>query len=110
VTAAARDRPAIPDTEGESRFNLVNWRGLQNDGLLPAGMDDSEHWIWGEGIPADIELFQGIRVVLLGSPPYIRTLTPERRFEGMHAELEVTEKLPLEGVRDRLERIAASEH
>jgi hypothetical protein len=110
VAAAARDRPPVPDTLAEARFNLFGWRGLQADGTLPTGMDGSDHWIWGEGIPADIEPFQGARVVLLGPPPYARTWNPERRFEGMQAEVEVMEKLTRDGVRDRLARIAASEH
>lgn len=110
VAAAARSSPAAPGLLAEARFNLVGWRGLQPDGLLPTGMDGGEHWIWGEGIPADIEPFQGSRVVLLGPPPYPRTWGAERRFEGMQAEIEVMEKLPFDSVRDRLTRIARSEH
>jgi hypothetical protein len=83
---------------------------LQPDGLLPTGLDGSEHWIWGEGVPADIEAFQGSRVILLGPPPYPRDWAAERRFDGMHAEIEVMEKLPFDSVRDRLARIARSEH
>ncbi len=110
VAAAARDGPPAGDLVAEARFNLVGWRGLQSDGTLPTGLDGSEFWIWGEGIPADIERFQGTRVILLGPPPYPRTWSAERRFEGMHAEIEVMEMLPFDSVRDRLARIARSEH
>jgi hypothetical protein len=110
VVAAVRDRAPVGDIRAEAHFNLVGWRGLQSDGSIPAGMDGSDHWIWGEGIPSDIEPFQGTRIVLLGSAPYVRSWRPERRFEGMRAELEVMEKLASDGVRDRLARIAASEH
>jgi hypothetical protein len=110
VAAAARDGPPVPDLLAEARFNLVGWRGLQPDGLLPTGLDGSEYWIWGEGVPADIEPFQGTRVILLGPPPYPRDWAAERRFDGMHAEIEVLEKLPFDSVRDRLARIARSEH
>lgn len=110
VAAAARDGAPVPDLLAEAKFNLVGWRGLQPDGLLPTGLDGSEHWIWGEGVPADIERYQGSRVILLGPPPYPRDWAAERRFDGMHGEIQVLEKLPFDSVRDRLARIARSEH
>ena len=110
VAAAARASAAVPGTTADARFNLVGWRGLQADCTLPTGMDGSDCWIWGEGTPADIEPFQGTRVILLGPSPYSRTWSPERRFDGMHAEIEVMDKLSSDAVRDRLRRIAASEN
>jgi hypothetical protein len=68
--AAARDgavREGCPGAHGA--FNLWTWRGLKADGTLRDPMSGSSHWIWNEGVPADIPSFDGERVVLLGPPP-----------------------------------------
>ena len=60
IVAAARDRPVDPAaTLAEGAFNLMNWQALRPDRTLPAGQDGSAHWIWNEGVPADIEGFEG---------------------------------------------------
>jgi hypothetical protein len=116
VVAAAKDGPVpmpgdrrsknFPPAEGA--FNLWNWRGLQPDGRLPDGYGHSKHWIWNEGQPADIELFEGTRIILLGPPPYHRTWNAGRFFPHINSELEVLEKLPEEQVRQWLTRITAA--
>jgi hypothetical protein len=76
-------------------FNLYNWTALQPDGSLPEGqgMDGAAHWIWNEGCPADIAVFAGGRVVLLGPPPYHRQWRAGRPFAGMPGELTVERQL-----------------
>jgi hypothetical protein len=80
VAAAAKDGPFplpgsprgdVPIAVGA--FNLWNWQGLQPDGTLPTGRNGTEHWTWNEGVPADITLFEGQRVLLLG--PQCRLLS-----------------------------------
>ena len=71
-------------------FNLVNWEGIQVDGTVSA---DPDYWIWGEGIPSDIHLFQGQRVILLAPPPYQRSWTMEQKFPDLEGRLEVLEIL-----------------
>lgn len=121
VVAAAKDSPfpapgephyeQFPKAEGA--FNLWNWQGLQPDGRLPDvhfqnGRAYSKYWIWNEGQPADIEPFEGTRVILLGPPPYNRSWNAGRFFRHINAELEVLEQLPEQQVKEWLTRIATA--
>ena len=109
VAAAARDRPVDPTAElAEGAFNLMNWPALRPDRTLPDGQDGSAHWVWNEGTPADIEKFDGVRVLLLGKPPYLRTWNAGRRFEDMPADLRVVETLTPAAANGWLSRIAAA--
>ncbi len=109
VAAAARDQPADPAAElAEGAFNLLGWQALRPDRTLPAGQDGTEHWVWNEGAPADIERFDGVRVVLLGPPPYHRTWNADRRFGDMPANLQIVETLTPDAVNRWLGRIAAA--
>lgn len=87
-------------------FNLWNWSGLRPDGLLPLGQQGSEHWIWNEGCPAEIVPFEGRRVVLPGSPPYVRYWRAGRQFDGMAGELTVERRLSGAEVSEWLDRLA----
>lgn len=120
VVAAAKDGPfprAGEDADNdfpaaEGVFNLWNWQGLQADGTLYETQSDqsqlSRHWIWNEGKPQDIEPFEGVRIVLLGPPPYDRAWSAGRYFPGLPGELEVLEKLSDAQVRDWLTRISTA--
>jgi hypothetical protein len=109
VVAAARDGAAGRDTpSARGAFNLWTWLGLRPDGTLPDAMKGSDHWVWNEGTPADIPPFEGVRVVLLGPPPYPRSWSPERRFRDMAGELRLLEQLPTDAVQGWLRRIAAA--
>ncbi len=109
VVAAAKDQPVDPDADtAEGAFNLVQWTGLRADGTMDSANADSEHWIWNEGVPADILPFEGVRVVLLQPPPYSRFWNADRAFGGMTGHVAVEEILSPEAVRDWLDRIAAA--
>jgi hypothetical protein len=92
----------------EGAFNMLNWTALLADGTLPAGMAARDHWIWGEGVPADILPFEGTRIVLLGPAPYVSTWNPGRRFPLMPAELTVRRQLSPEEVGVWLRRFATA--
>ena len=109
--AAARDGSAPPAGAPPARgsFNLWTWRGLAPDGTLRDAMSGSGHWVWNEGVPADIPTFEETRVVLLGPPPYERSWNPGRKFPDMPGDLRVERVLTLASeVRDLLRRIAAA--
>lgn len=112
VAALAKDAPIrnpdeLPPAYGA--FNLWNWTGLRADGTFPEGQAaGKEHWIWNEGVPADIVPFQGTRVILLGPPPYARSWGSGRLFPAMVGELEVLRHLSPAEVRDWLDRLAAA--
>jgi tetratricopeptide (TPR) repeat protein len=92
LIAAYKDAAPDPDCSvALGAFNLLNWEALQPDGFFSS---DPNHWIWGEGVPADIHAFEGQRVILLAPPPYQRSWTVGRRYPDLVAELIVLETLP----------------
>ena len=98
------DIRAAPSARGV--FNLWSWHGLKSDGTLRDAMSGSAHWIWNEGVPADIPTFEGTRFVLLGPPPYVRWWNSGRRFPALPGELSVETILTPTEVREVLARLA----
>lgn len=75
MAIARGEEPPIEDAYDSARFQFHNWFGL-----LPNGTVDGANmasWIWGEGAPADIDPFDGERVVLLG-----KTVLASRSWSG----------------------------
>jgi hypothetical protein len=71
--ACSLDGDVTPDTPAVTgRWNLVDADGA---------------WIWNEGVPADIPLVDGARVVVLDPPAYERSWSPGRRFPLMPASI-----------------------
>ena len=66
--AAATDGPLRPDGGMNARFHLVDGEG---------------QWIWLEGVPADIPVVDGDRLVLLDPLPEPRTWEAGRQFVQM---------------------------
>lgn len=52
-------------------------------------VDAHGEWIWNEGVPADIPVVNGTRVVVIDPPSYERTFPAGRRFPLMPATLRV---------------------
>ncbi|TDC96040.1 hypothetical protein [Actinomadura sp. 7K507] len=67
------DAPPEPPTVS-SPWNLVDAHG---------------EWIWNEGVPADIPVVNGTRVVVIDPPSYNRSFPAGRRFPMMPATLRV---------------------
>jgi hypothetical protein len=86
---------AAADGTGESepaggivgQFNLVDPYGA---------------WIWNEGRPADIPLFDGERVVILDPPPYERSWNAGRAYPLMQPTMRVDGQLPRDEAAARL--------
>jgi hypothetical protein len=95
VAAVCRDQPAeiAADIGATGAFNFWNGRALRSDGTLPPPGEATETWIWMEGVPADIESIDDLRIVLLGPAPYKRHWHPGRCFEGMPADARVEAQL-----------------
>ena len=66
--AAATDGPLRPEGGMNARFHLVDGEG---------------HWIWLEGVPADIPVVDGDRLVVLDPLPEPRTWDAGRQFAQM---------------------------
>jgi hypothetical protein len=88
-------------------WNLYNWQALRPDATLPEAQTDHKHWIWNEGTPSDIALFEGRRVVLLGPASYQRSWPAQRTFASMKPELNVERILSPEEVDQWIARICA---
>lgn len=96
--------------DGEGVWDMVNWTGLSHPSRASSeeanNWSKSEHWIWGEGVPADIAAFEGVRIVLLEPPSYVRTWNPSQNsFCNMQATFEVQEILSPDRVQDYLHRM-----
>ncbi|MBL8918984.1 MAG: hypothetical protein JNJ54_09015 [Myxococcaceae bacterium] len=74
----------ISSAMASSDWQLACWAGLRPDG----GVGESEHWIWNEGVPADIEVLGGERIVLVGMPSIHRSWNAQRVFSAMAGVLE----------------------
>ena len=70
-------------------WNLFTYEALRPGGELPdpADMSLSHTWIWNEGMPADIPVLDGHRVILLGPASYTRQWQAQRMFLKLPARL-----------------------
>ena len=72
------------------------------------GQTATEHWIWNEGTPADIAVFEGRRVILLGPAAYSRTWPAQRTFAAMKPHLRIEKVLTPDEVQAWLEKMIRS--
>ncbi|NUQ61738.1 MAG: hypothetical protein HUU20_04570 [Pirellulales bacterium] len=111
VADVARGRgPQQTEDIVTSVWNLYTWRAIQPDLTLPDPKDhaSSAFWIWNEGSPEDIPLFEGRRAVLLGPPSYPRSWQSQRTFGGLSAEVICEQSLKKDEVRHWLQRMLAA--
>jgi hypothetical protein len=99
--------PQQTDDTVTGAWNLYTWQAIQPGLTLPAPMDSSA-WIWNEGRPEDIPVFEGSRVILLGPPSYSRSWRSQRMFSRLPAELECERRLTKDEVQDWLRRMLAA--
>ena len=111
AAAVARGRgPQQTEEVVSGRWNLYAWTALGEDLKLPDPHDygSQRHWIWNEGVPADIPVFEGRRVVLLGPASYVRTWRSQRAFDVLPADLTVERQLSAPEVGQWLRRFASA--
>jgi hypothetical protein len=110
LDVALGNGPQQTDDSVTGIWNLYMWTALQPNGQLPLpdDKDSSQHWIWGEGHPQDIAIFQGYRVVLLGPPAYTRTWTSQRMFSALPAQITRDQLLSPAEVTQWLQQMAAA--
>lgn len=89
--AAATDGPPEPGDGVHGQFNLVDAFGK---------------WVWNEGRPADIPLFEGVRVLILDPPSYPRSWNAGRAYPLMAPTVTVNEVLPADQAVQWLARVA----
>jgi hypothetical protein len=91
-------------------WNLYTWKGAAAGGTLPDPKDISskDSWIWNEGIPEDIPVFKGRRVILLGPQSYVRTWRSQRMFAGLPASFRLERSLSEAEVDDWLAQMVTA--
>jgi len=93
----------LPDTVSGA-WDLYAWTAL-GAGAMDQGPAGSDHWVWNEGVPADIPALDGERVLLLGDAGYQRSWGNSRVFEAMDAAATAEGVLDEDAVQAALQRI-----
>lgn len=89
VAVARGDGPQQIDETVTGVWNLFTYEALQPGSKLPdpADISLSHTWIWNEGMPADIPVLDGHRLILLGPAAYSRQWKAQRMFLRLPARL-----------------------
>lgn len=106
---AASNGNADSAPKAESNWQLAGWRGLRF-GAAFVETANREHWIWNEGFPAEIEPFEGARIVLVGESTIARSWNAQRVFDGMPGRLVPEGRPSSEETRNLIERMTKSAH
>ncbi len=102
-----------PQQSGETItgvWDLCAWTAIRSDGALVRAADQeaTRHWIWNEGRPVDIPVFEGARMIILAPPSYGRTWNCTRDFAYLKADMKVDRSLSKSEVGELIARMAAS--
>jgi hypothetical protein len=91
-------------------WNLHAWTALRGTVALPRDHEESStsHWIWNEGVPDDIPVFEGDRVVALGPASYARSFFAQREYQSLRADIEVERLLSADEVNAWVKRFSQS--
>lgn len=71
-------------------FHTLAWTGLLPDGTLPDPKGDKVeqyNWVWLEGVPIEIPIFEGERVILLQGPVMKRTVEVPVPYDALFPTL-----------------------
>jgi hypothetical protein len=98
----------LPAERSKGVFNLYQWTVLQRNGSLPS-YPQREHWVWNQGTPADIGLWVGTRVLVLGPPLYERSWETARVFDALGAEVELVDTLTPREAKGWLKKLGRAE-
>lgn len=107
-TAADCAQGIGPQQTGEQvtgSWNPSTYKALSPDLTFREG---HEHWIWNEGKPADIPLFEGRRAILLAPATYQRSWIAQRTFAKLPARLEIERHLTGDEIHSWLKRMASA--
>jgi hypothetical protein len=94
--------PQSCDAVSKGIWNLYNWTVIIDDELEQA---DSEQWICDDGIPADIQSWEGTRTIVLGPTTNNRTWNTGRSIPHMTPSILIEKVLKKNEVHDILEKI-----
>jgi hypothetical protein len=109
VAATARGLgPQQTDEHVTAVWNLYTWEAIRSNMTLPDPSVHSAkaHWIWNEGIPSDIPVFEEWRTVLLGPASYPRGWQSQRTFGSLPAKIDCEHPLSKSEIASLLGRMA----
>ena len=109
VAVARGDGPQQIDEDVTGVWNLYSYGALRPGGELPDAADRTyaDAWIWNEGMPVDIPVLDGKRVILLGPASPARSWPAQRMFLKLPARL-TAELLDERALDDWLAKIEAA--
>ena len=92
--------------QGINENVMFDWNLCGRSSFSAQGFDakTSKHWIWNEGVPGDIEVHEGERVILVGAASYQRSTQAARRFARLKVTFEFDE-MSTQEVRDYLDAL-----
>lgn len=90
--AESIDAPVTGAYTMRSRWQLANGFAFGADGKIDAA-NYASTWIWNEGVPEDIAVLEGARVVLIEPGQIERSWNAGRVFQGMPGRLVVESRL-----------------
>jgi hypothetical protein len=92
LVASQASGPPVASATISSRWQLASWPALRDAKF--AEQSNTAHWIWNEGVPADIAVFEGQRVIAIAPATMTRSWGAQRVFQGMAGRLAVETQLP----------------
>jgi len=99
--------PQSSENSIESKWNMYNlglctqptWKTLVNNQEdISQSIEFRDYWIWSEGSPMDIPVYDGYRVILLGAPSYSRSSRIQRTFKNLKANIDIEKELSEEEI------------
>ncbi|MBF6239192.1 hypothetical protein [Nocardia otitidiscaviarum] len=87
-------------------FNLYDYRAAASDVSEPRNVAE-QSWVWGEGHPRDVPLFEGTRTLVIGPPWAKRIIGSNRTFRSLPADVKVVDELTPEQTHEVLARMRA---
>lgn len=101
--------PQASDDSIDGAWNLYTYEAVDAFGELPNKHElGGPFWIWNESVPADIPVFEGERIVLLGPSAYARSWQSARAFSAVPVAFERVDELSADEVDAWVQRL--SEH
>jgi hypothetical protein len=82
-------------------WNFYDWRAARFD--LAARNVPTDLWVWNEGSPQDVPMYEGIRTLLIGPPSIRRTWNVGRSFSALAAKVNVDAEISSAQVRSTLD-------
>lgn len=99
-----KDDAAPKGASVRGSFNLYSWQAAGFD-LADGGRVPHDVWVWGEGAPRDVPLFDGVRTLLIGPASMQRGWNAGRTFARLFADVSIQREWSRDEVQTALGRL-----